>query len=225
MKRKIKLTLTLVIFLILFAGLGSSNFVMAQTSTSAGTTDAEKLKDKIASKVAELTITLKIVKRGKIKSIDAENKTLKIVALDNTYTVIYSSKTNYFWIKDDNKSKLTLQFGNLELDDEIVVLGDYIKDINQITAETIYGKTFPRLFVGKITVFDKDNVEIKTLSSNTKYSIDFKNIDQVKVLSKKNEAFEQTANLIKDDLIVVYGIVKNLKLANVTAIDAALIQN
>lgn len=199
---------------------------VALVATPSAATEIIEMKDKIASKVAELAVTSEITTRGKVKSVSKDDKTFELQTSNNTYTVSYSTKTNYFWIKTDNKSKLTLKFENIEIDDNLIVKGGLIKEANKIAAETIYGKSFMRLFVGKMTAFDKNNVEFKTLSSNTKYTIDLSNLTVLNIINPKSETKTgKISDLKKDDLLMIKGTIKDAKINLITPFEMTLIQN
>lgn len=215
-----------IIFTLMFCLFFLPKATYALVATPSASTEIVEMKDKIASKVAELAVTSEITIRGKVKSVNKDGKTFELQAPNNKFTVSFTEKTNYFWIKTDNKSKLTLKFENIEIDDNLVVTGSLIKEANQITAKTIYGKIFERLFIGKMTAFDKNNVEIKTLASNTKYTIDLEGLTTVKVINpKSNTDDKKTSDLKKDDILMVKGTIKDAKINLINPTNIKLIQN
>lgn len=217
---------SLIIFFLIF--LLSGRHAAAQSaSQSATVVEVDKLKEKIASKVAEIEPGKKIVFRGKVAKIDAKNKSFTIASKDKTYEITFSLQTKFFWIKADNE-KLSLNFNNIEIDDELVILGDEVVGENKIIAKTLYGKNFLKNIVGKISAIDVKThlVTVKTLASETTYAIDVTSIAD-KLLMVQNHKEQEAAfdQLSKNDLILAKGVLKDPQKNLLTAKSFYLIQN
>jgi hypothetical protein len=196
------------------------------SSTSSSNLEVEQIKDKIASKVAEISDEQPFIFRGKAQKIEAGSKTFELSNGAKTYSVSFLSNTNYFWLKNDNNGKLALNFSNIEDDDDLVVLGTLIKVSNQIKAKTIYGKIFPKTHIGKVVSISKDKLIIKTISSNSEQTIDVSALQNVYLLPKKGTKIESVISEVKkNDLIVVYGYLKSKNSLFITPLRISIIQN
>lgn len=215
----------------LFSFLIIKKSVFAQTPSEVVTpkvtqNEVDAIKDKIASKVAEIATNEQIVFRGKVKKIDSNAKTFDLSNGESTYTVFYLTKTNYFWLKNDNVGKLSLAFGNVDVDDDLIVFGDLIKVENRIDAKVIYGKFFPKVFVGKITDKAGNVLTVQTFSSNSKQLIDISNIKEVTKAGKSDIQKSTEASTLKvNDAVAVKGYFKTKKTDPLFAERVILIQN
>jgi hypothetical protein len=219
----------LLLFLFVFIFLFSTSDVVAQapilSTASATTTAIDQIKDKIASKVAEISADSPIIFRGKVQNIKNDTKTFDLSSGDKTYSVSYLSGTSYFWLRNDNKGRLSLNFSNVENDDEMVVLGNLIRVDNQISAKTIYGRIFPKVFIGEVVSTATGKLIIKTISSNTDHTIDTTGITNISELGKDNKNNLVSLSSLKEkDLLLVYGTLKSKSDTMVSAIKISLIQ-
>lgn len=215
------------IFAALFFLIYFTQNVKAQSPTATATdTAVEQIKDKIASKVAEIASDTPIVFRGKVKSINNDAKTFELSNGEKTYTALYLKDTNYFWLRNDNKGKLSLTFANVEEDDDLVAVGNLVKATSQINAKYIYGKFFPKVVVGKITTVGKTTLDVKTISSNTSYTVDISNIKETLKIGKDEKQTEiQSTDLKANYLVLARGTLKAKTTDTIVADRILLIQN
>jgi hypothetical protein len=224
MKKNYKtgLIIALTILLMSFRGVFAQN-----ASKSATIIEVDKLKEKIASKVAEIEPTKKIVIKGKVTAVDAKNKSFTFSSKEKSYTVTFPIKTQFFWIKSNNE-KLSLNFSNIEIDDELVVIGDETAGENKIIATILIGKNFLKNVVGRITSIDIKThlIKIKTLASETEYTIDIAGVEDKMLAIKNNKELAITVNqLNKNNIILSKGILKDITKNILTANSFYLIQN
>ena len=201
---------------------------MAQSSFESTTIiEVDKLKEKIASKVAEIKPDKKIIIKGKVTKIDAKNKAFTFSSKDKTYEISFPLKTQFFWIKADNE-KLSLNFNNIEIDDELVIMGDEVAGDNQVIAKLLFGKSFLKNIVGKVVAINLKAhlVTVKTLASETTYTIDIAGMENKMLMIKnhkeQNVPIDQLSN---NSIILSKGIMKDMKKNLLTAKSFYLIQN
>ena len=196
-------------------------------SKSATIIEVDRLKEKIASKVAEIEPGKKIIIKGRVTKIDAKNKAFTFFSKDKTYEVTFPLKTQFFWIKTDNE-KLSLNYSNIEIDDELVIIGDEVAGENHIIAKLLFGKNFLKNIVGKVIAIDLKThlVTVKTLSSETTYTIDIAGMEN-KMLMIKNHKEQSVPidQLSNNSIILSKGIIKDMKKNLLTAKSFYLIQN
>ncbi len=185
------------------------------------------LKEKIASKVAEIEPSRQIIIKGKVTGIDTKNKSFSFSTKDKTYRVTFPLKTKFFWIKADNE-KLSLNFNNIEIDDELVIIGEEIAGENQVIASLLLGKNFLKNVVGKVSAIDSKThmVTVKTLASETTYLIDIASItDKLMIIKDHKEQGATVDQLSKNNIILAKGIIKDIRKNLLTAQSFYLIQN
>lgn len=151
--------------------------VYAQTATGAATTESEKtqqiedLKDRLATKVAELRQSKRMAAYGTIKSVsistfvvETKTKDLKIELTDDLkiFQVLKGKRTE-------------LKTDNLEKGDIVTVFGEYDTTLELLQAKMVFIQTAqPLQIAGKITATSKEDytIIIETTDNNT-YTIDF----------------------------------------------------
>ncbi len=199
---------------------------LAATTNATPSSDIDKIKEKIASQVAEIKPATSII-RGKVSKVNAQNKSFVVSYKDKQIEVSFLSKTVYFWIKND-ATKLSLNFGNVEVGDDLVIIGNKTIGEDKITAEKIYGKLFEKNIVAKISKIDKKTktLTVKTISSDTQYAVDLNNISaNLKFIKNRAETATTLDDLKVNDLISAKGLVKDPKKNVLTAKSFFLIQN
>lgn len=199
---------------------------LAVTTNASPSSDIDKIKEKIASKVAEVKPVTSII-RGKVSKINAQNKSFVVSYKDKQIEVSFTPKTIFFWIKND-ATKLSLNFGSVEVGDDLVIIGSKTIGEDKITAEKIFGKLFEKNIVAKISKIDKKTktLIVKTISSDTQYSVDLNNIsDNLKLIKNRTEAATTLNDLKENELISAKGLVKDPKKNAITAKSFFLIQN
>ncbi len=150
----------ILIFLIL-VGLLSSGLVYAQSTPSADLNEAQSLKDKIASKVAELQHKEQKAVAGSITEISQA-----VIKIKNSEEATYTIKldkvlTKVFTIAGSNKKEA--QISDLKKGDYIIVSGP--ADNKNITANSIYKDEQFFIGSGKITEVNQSDSSIKALTT------------------------------------------------------------
>jgi hypothetical protein len=225
--KKIELsTILIAIFIFFILSINTAFAAIPATSSGNINTEVEQIKDKIASKVAEISSNTLFVFRGKVEKLNSDNKSFYLTDGEKEYSVSFLSDTSYFWLKNDNKGRLSLNFSNVENDDDLVVFGGLIKINNQINAKKIFGKIFPKIYIGEVVSITKEKLIVKTLSSNTERTIDISGLQNSSLLDKNGyESFEDPLTIKEKSLIYVYGYLKSKTAPAITALKISVIQN
>jgi hypothetical protein len=194
-----KLNKIIIIFIFLFIFLPHP--VAAQSVSPSNTSEVNQIKEKIASKVAEISpAAFKIALRGKVTKINSQDKSFDLDVNGNKYTCFYIAQTQFFWIKAGG-DKLSLNFSSIETGDDLMVVGEKQMQENQISADKIFGKTFFKFVVGRleqIAVKTRSAV-LKTLNSETKYTADLANVsDEINLATVKNDQLVIGQGVFKD---------------------------
>ncbi len=201
----------------------SAVFAQNLTSTSSFSNEIEQIKDKIASKVAEISNNELIAFSGKVLKFNTQDKTFEISNGEKVYTVGYLQNTQYFWLRKDN-GQLSLNFSNIEVDDYLFVIGSLIKAENRINANFIYGKNFSKVITASIVENNGKNILIKSVSSNTDYTVNLDSGISIFQIKKDTSSKISLSDLKEKNLITVYGTINN-KDNSISASRILLIQN
>lgn len=216
---------------IIIAALVISFFPIASPAISRAITPTEAtkssevdlIKEKIASKVAQISKPVKSIVRGKVTETNKEEKSFILETPEKKYSVDYLTTTVFLWIRNDG-SKLSLSFANLEINDELVIIGDLLKEENKIKATSIFGKAFDQLFYAKIESVNKNILTVKTLSSETEYSLTITPDIGIKTIAKNSLNPGNQEELTKDKKIIIKAIFKDAKKSILTP-SSIIIQN
>jgi len=196
--KKLLLLINFLVFLFI-----SLNTVFAESPTaspSAAKAKIEDLKDRLATKVAELTTTQQIAVFGNVKTItvasmivETSDKDLKIDLADDIKLVQYL------------KGKRTvLDIEKLEKNDSIVIFGDHDMTLDVVKPKIIHiVEEKESVFGGVVGAVDNKNYtfEISTFEGTT-LTIDFEKSTKAKILI--NDKFEKAGfSNIKADMIVL----------------------
>ncbi len=187
-----KVMVTLLILLMLLSG--SQFFVQAQiSSSSSDLQNAEELKNKIASKVAELRKQDQKAVAGSITKID--KTILTIQAPDDTiYTIKADSDlTKVFTITGSTKKESSIS--NLSKGDYIIVSGPI--DNKSISANDIYVDQQYFIGSGKVTEVNTNNYFLKVLTQEKDtYTLDIETYTKKYIVDAKTLSIDST-NLAK----------------------------
>lgn len=151
--------------------------VFAQTATDTATTTGDKaqqiedLKDRLATKVAELRQSKRMAAYGTIKSVsistfvvETKTKDLKIELTDDlkVFQVLKGKRTE-------------LKSENLEKGDVVTVFGEYDTTLELLQAKAVFIQgTIPTQLIGKITEVKKEDYTLTVEATDkTVYTIDF----------------------------------------------------
>lgn len=177
------------IFLILVSLL-FTGFVYAQSSSSAEFNEAQTLKDKIASKVAELQHNEQRAVAGSIT--DINQTVIKIKSSEEVVYVIKLDKdlTKVFIITGGDKKDA--QISDLKKSDYIIVSGPI--DNKNVTANSIYKDEQFFIGSGKVTELNSSDFFIKALTTEKDtYTLDIETFTKKFMLNTKTLDIETTA--------------------------------
>jgi len=157
-----KIILTTLFLLIFVSSVFGQNASSSPTITNFEEKSIEKLKEKVADKVAEIRKKNNRAIAGKI--IELSSKTIKIKTNDNEQYLINLDETltKYFKIVGTNQKEI--KFDDLEKGDYLIVSG-VIND-KSITANTIFVDQPFLVDNGKIIEIDKQNYNIKVMTAD-----------------------------------------------------------
>ena len=175
--------------LIILSGLLFTSVVYAQSSSSAELNEAQTLKEKIASKVAELQQKDQRAVSGTITAISDT-----AIKIKNVEEIIYTAKldkdlTKIFIIADGDKSEA--QITDLKKGDYIIVSGPI--DNRSITANSIYKDEQFFIGSGKISEINLSDFYIKALTTEKDtYTLDLETFSKKFMLNTKTLEIEAT---------------------------------
>lgn len=179
----IKRSITIIIVAFIF-GMIFSVSALGQESTKAGVkktpsatpTDAaserlekiKALKERVATKVAELKKQQKIVVGGVVKTIETDSLVLQ--SGEKQYTILFSSDTKIASLSAGKKT--TIKVGDLKIDDTIAVLADRSVKENTYNGLSIIKNVSPWYRLGKISGTDVPNGSFEIVSSGETRTVD-----------------------------------------------------
>ncbi len=175
--------------LIVLGGLLFTSIVYAQSTSSAQLNEAQTLKEKIASKVAELQQKDQRAVSGTITTIS--DTAIKIKNVEEiTYTVkLDKDLTKVFIIADGDKSEA--QLTDLKKGDYIIVSGPI--DNRNVTANSIYRDEQFFIGSGKISEINLTDFYIKALTKEKDtYTLDIETSTKKFMLNTKTLEIEAT---------------------------------
>lgn len=181
----------IIITVITFIASASGSVAAVPDSTPSATTFIDKLKqievlkEKIATKVAQLRENDKGGGSGTIKSLG--NSTLTLTTKNGEQTFSYSDDTVFFKMTDGSKSDaLDASYAKkLKVGDQIAILGYYDSNHTTLAAKYIYVVTIPLHIIGKIADIDKGNFTITVKEAKGNTLIDIETYTKIYSYSKK----------------------------------------
>lgn len=150
----------------------STQFAVAATPSpipvsSATLEKAKELKEKVASKIAELKVLSKRGVIGTIKSI--KDTSLILTSNSKDITVDTDDTTKITLLQKGKRS--TLKLSDLKSDQKILVWGQYNNDQETLKAKQILSRVFSQMFIGTVKSIDKDNLTILDQTENKEYTL------------------------------------------------------
>lgn len=177
------------------------------TPTSVRSEQITQLKDRIATKVAELKILAPQVVVGTIKTLSDQK--IVMTVNDEDLSIDISDDTTLLQF-DQDQNKKTLKIAGLETGQKILVWGNLNKETNIMTADTVVARDFPLVFVGQIKSVDKKNYQF-LVSSDGKdlpYLFDVNPPTKIAVLANDNSTAKiGFSKLLSGQIVYVYGFV------------------
>lgn len=141
----------------------------------------EVLKDKIATKVAQLRSQDKTALSGTVKSLSKDKKSLIITTKNEDKTIGFDDDMIVYKTTDDGKTESTIS--KLSEGDSIAVFGYNNEDKSVISAKYIYLKQSYVHFSGKIADIDKTNFTITIHGKGENLLIDIESYTKMTVFS------------------------------------------
>jgi len=157
-----KIILATLFLLIFVSSVFGQNASSSPTITNFEERSIEKLKEKVADKVAEIRKKNNRAIAGKV--IELSSKTIKIKTNDNEQYLVNLDETltKYFKIVGTNQKEI--KFDDLEKGDYLIVSG--VIDDKSITANTIFVDQPFLVDNGKIIEIDKQNYNVKVMTAD-----------------------------------------------------------
>jgi hypothetical protein len=220
--KKIIKNLSLVLVIIIFSSILNIKFVYGITSSTSSATQkisptlksnqVDNLKERLATKVAELNSNEKKALNGIVKNISVASFTLESVSKDikiemNDDLVIYDLSQN---------KKTKINISDLSLKDEITVFGDYDKTLDLMKAKFIYIEPTNKSFLsGFVSEIDLKNYFLTVTNVNkTDIIIDFEKYTKAYDLTLDNKLNKSGfSKITQSNFVVAYGT-ENKKDAN-----------
>lgn len=165
---------------------------------------AKELKDKVASKIAELKVLSKRGFIGIIKSI--KGSSLIVTSNSKDITVDTDDTTKITLLQKGKRT--TLKLTDLKSNQQILVWGQYNKDEESLKAKAILSRIFSLNLSGVLKSIDKNTVVITDKSENKDYEIDITGAS-IKILkSDKTIGKAESKDLTEGDYIHIYATPK-----------------
>ncbi len=211
--------LSLIILSVMFTNTG---FAKALESTPSGTvtpatvrsSQISELKERIATKVAELKILAPSVISGTIKTLSDQKIVITVGDEDLSIDISEDTTLSQF---DQDQNKKSFKIGDLKTDQKIVVWGTLNKETNTMTADTVISRDFPLTFVGQIKSVDKKNYQFLVQSQNKdipyqrkdfSYLFDVNPPTKISLLANDNSLTKiGFSKLIEGQTVYIYGFI------------------
>lgn len=141
----------------------------------------EQLKEKIATKVAEIREKDKRAVSGMVKKITG---TSFLIAdrKGNEYTISYSDDTTFYTVTVGEKKETSAK--KIKEDDTISVFGYIATDKTTLSAKYVYQETFLKHIIGKIVDIDKTNFTITVKDKEGNQAVDIESFTKMTVYTK-----------------------------------------
>lgn len=161
-----------------------------EEGTVAGQTQEEKiqdLKERVATKVAQMRISTFRVLIGEVKSVDKESLILKTAQGERK--VLTTSETAIFRLTRGRKTALSL--ANIKAGERAAIVGSSDAE-GEFVAKTIFVKTMPLNINGVIEEMDPENftISVKNKQKGLTYLVDIETLTKIQTW-KKGVGFEK----------------------------------
>lgn len=172
-------------------------------TTSEKAQQIEDLKERLATKVAELRQAQRMAVYGTIKSVSISQFTVETKTKD--LKIELTDEIKIFQKIKGERKELTTE--NLEKGDIVTVFGEYDATLELLKAKVVFIQaTDPIRIAGKITEVNKKDYTITILTADaTTYTIDFETITKTSVWNGKELEKGGFSKLIVGDTIHVVG--------------------
>ena len=168
--------------------------------SSATLEKAKELKEKVASKIAELKV---LSKRGIIGTIKSIKDTGIILTSNSKDITIDTDDTTKITLLQKGK-RSTLKLTDLKKDQIILIWGQYNKDQETLKAKQILSRVFSQSVIGTVKSIDKDNLTVIVKNDSKEYTFTITNATK-KALKKDRTLLKvETTDITEGDFIHVY---------------------
>lgn len=181
---KLKLMIIAIASLIFFIWPAKTLAQTEATPSSGLKISVEKIKETVASQTAVVEKSKQIFK-GTVTKINKEERSFTLSGDDQELTAHYLTSTKFYWQRSTGGGKLVLTFSNIEINDNLIIIGNYLPGDNEIDAELIIGREFQQSFFAQVDKIGKNsNFDIHSLNSENTYSLTVKPTTVIKSLTK-----------------------------------------
>lgn len=164
----------------LYALTSATPSVSPLPSEASALNQINKLKDRIASRVAQLKL---VEKRGVVGVVtDSSNTQITISELDNTIKFIDVDEITKF---ASPSAKESFGISDIKQGQHVSILGNYNKQSRRILARFITVITKPQTIKGIIKDADNKNFTVTIISSDKEYVIDVEDTTRTQAYTKK----------------------------------------
>jgi len=163
----------------------------------------KELKEKIATKVAELREKEKAGLFGSVGKIDKTTITLSTAKGDRNVT--FSEDTFFYQISGNNKKEISIK--NIDVDDTISVFG-YTNDDKSLTSAKYIYLHSPLIYIsGKISAIDKENFTITVIEKEKEILVDIEKYTTNYVFDKNKNSLVKIgfSKLTSDSIAHIIG--------------------
>lgn len=145
----------------------------------------QELKERIATKVAQLRLSKKKVLSGKITNLDSP---LFTITENGNFYKIEVNEDTIITLSVDGKTK-QIKFSDLKINQPIIAWGNYIQEGETLTAKGIFVKETFLALVGTINDVDikGGTVTLQTVKTNQSYLLDVETFTKINKLDKDNK--------------------------------------
>ena len=189
------------ILIILSLLLMSGSDIFAQESTN--TAKIKELKDKLASRVAELNLQTKKMIQGEIKTLSDQ----KIILTNNNIeiNVNLDDDTTLTQQTGDGKKK-TIKVDSMKSGQNIFTWGSFNSGTNVMTASNITVVDMPAIIIGRIKSIDSKNYQLIVTEGNKDILVDHNFSTKDLILNKDyNTAKGGFSKFAEKQLVYVFG--------------------
>lgn len=168
--------------------------------SSATLEKAKELKEKVASKIAELKV---LSKRGVIGTIKSIKDTSIILTSNGKDITIDTDDTTKITLLQKGK-RSTLKLSDLKNDQIILVWGQYNKDQETLKAKQILSRVFSQDVIGTVKSIDKDNLTVLVKNDNKEQTFTITSATKKALKKDRNLTKAETTDISVGDYIHVY---------------------
>lgn len=186
------------------------DFVQALEGTPSVTSrnqQIKELKEKIATKVAELKILAPKVLLGEIKTLSDQK--IIITVQETDVNIELSDDTSFSYVSEDGNKK-DIKVGQLKVGQKIIVWGTFNKEAQTMTATGVVARDLAKVLTGQIASIDKKNYQftVSDKSGVLPYTFDINPPTKINILGDDNKLTKiGFSKLAVGQTVYIYGFV------------------